>query len=178
MKLLNTIAALALTAAPALAFDEGAFTGQQIVQTKLNALGYDVGRPDGVMGKKTLAAIKTDAEKHGYEASVSGFQNYYIRTTIEGSKPLERESLENEAKELIGTRLMDPYSAQYKDWTVLPSGNLCVKVNAKNALGAYTGYKEWHVKVSYISALLGGDPSVFSPTEDEYINFWRCMLDG
>lgn len=163
---------------PALSFDEGTFTGQQIVQTKLNELGYDVGKPDGVPGKRTMTGIQMDAKKKGYEASVSGFQDYYISETVKGSKPLDNIDLQASIKEKMHGVLLDPYSAEYMDWTLLPSGNICVKINAKNSLGAYTGYKEWHVKVNYITTLLGGAPSPLEPNPNENINFWRCVMDG
>lgn len=148
---------------------EGVFVGQLIAQAKLNKLGYDIGKPDGKIGPKTLAAIKNDAEKHGYEATISGFQSHYLKKVIEGSKPVESEDVKEKVKKAIGDTLLDPYSAMYEDWRYLPSGAVCVDVNAKNAFGAYVGK---HPK--YVTVLFG---MALPPPENENLNFWQCYLD-
>lgn len=149
--------------------DEDVFAGQYVAQQKLNKLGYDVGKPDGVIGSKTLTAIKVDAEKNGYEASTWGFQEYYIGKTVEGSKPFENEEIKEKIKEAIGDNLLDPYSAVYEDWRILPSGAVCVDVNAKNAYGAYVGKQP-----TYIPLIFGFPGPIAS---SQHLNSWRCYLD-
>ncbi len=148
---------------------EGIFAGQLMAQVKLKKLGYDVGKPDGKIGPKTLAAVKKDAEKHGYEPTISGFQDFYIERVIKGSKSVESEEVKDKAKKAIGDTLLDPYTAIYEDWRYLPSGAICVDVNAKNAYGAYAGKQP-----KYVQPLFG---TVIPPSTNQNLNFWQCYLD-
>lgn len=149
--------------------DDGTIAGHLVVQVKLNRLGYDVGKPDGIIGSKTLAAIVEDAAKENYNPTIRDFQQHYLEKTIRGSKPYENEEVISAIKESIGDNLLDPYSAVYDDWRMLPSGAVCVDVNAKNSFGAYVGSREFYVPLFF------GKP--MSSSSSEHINFWQCTLD-
>lgn len=140
-----------------------------VAQQKLDFMGYDVGEADGIIGPKTLEAIRKDAELKGYEASMEKFQEFYLGEMIRGSKPYENEEVKKKIKEAIGVKLLDPYSAVYDKWSILPSGAICVDVNAKNAYGAFTGSRPYYATVFF--------NNVSIPFNDENLNFWSCYLD-
>lgn len=51
------------------------------------------------------------------------------------------------AKELVAARLLDPRSAQFED-VVSGDGVVCGRVNAKNRMGGYVGFKRFVVDVA------------------------------
>jgi hypothetical protein len=75
--------------------------------------------------RKTIIAAVAAACFIGLVAGAYfGFQEYRLR----------------QLKATVGAHLMDPFSAQYRD-VAEKNGVICGEVNAKNQMGAYTGYK-------------------------------------
>ncbi|MDB6181977.1 peptidoglycan-binding domain-containing protein [Paracoccus fistulariae] len=149
--------------------DHGTIAGHFVAQQKLEFMGYDVGKADAIIGPKTLEAIRKDAELKGYEASMEKFQEFYIGEVIRGSKPYDNEEVKKRITEAVGEKLLDPYSAVYDNWRILPSGAICVDVNAKNTYGAFTGSTPYYATVIFNTVMI--------PFHDENLNFWSCYLD-
>lgn len=50
-----------------------------------------------------------------------------------------------DAKQILEEHLRDPEATRYKDVFVTKSGNVCGRVNGKNAYGGYVGYTPFYV---------------------------------
>lgn len=73
IRILAILLALLLAAAPAMAFEshKRGDKGEAVkeLQTRLNDLGYAVGTPDGIFGKKSEEAVKSFQKDQGLEAT-------------------------------------------------------------------------------------------------------------
>lgn len=150
MKPMTRIAAillvLALAAAPALAFenqqrgDKG--TAVQEMQTRLNELGYSVGTPDGIFGKKSEEAVRSFQKDHGLE--ITGVVDEAMwemlfgdaGSSAEAGEKLGEATIEGVAYERVAdvtslTDLMDPimkYVDPSADGSSGIDGNVCVNM--------------------------------------------------
>jgi hypothetical protein len=61
-----------------------------------------------------------------------------------------------EAKQIATHSLLDPEATRFRDLFVSKSGDVCGELNAKNAYGAYTGYKRFFVHALTRRALIDG----------------------
>ena len=79
-------------------------------------------------------------------------------------------------KEAVGKELADPFSAQY-DWQPVKSEMLyCGWVNAKNKLGAYTGYQPF--MVLYSVGNKSGKVSIYSTDLEPHVVTPMCLKEG
>lgn len=62
--------------------------------------------------------------------------------------PIFTAEQQSAIKEAVGRKLNDPFSAQYEWQPVQDDASYCGWVNAKNAFGAYVGYKPFFVLYS------------------------------
>jgi peptidoglycan hydrolase-like protein with peptidoglycan-binding domain len=150
------------------------------LQQKINTLGFDIGQPDGVAGAMTLAAIREIGDEKGFEPTVQGAYKFYARNFFENAKPLEDEEAIAKLNETLEDKLLDPFSAQYKNIVILPSGNICGSVNSKNSYGAYTGYQQFFA-MSF-NQVVGSKTiwAVFAPIVDDESSSraqMHCLLD-
>lgn len=149
------------------------------IQIKLDSLGYEIGPHDGVMGNRTRAAMADLAAERGFDPSSDGMISYYMNAYYQYGSPITDEVEIEQVKTALGQLLLDPFSARIKDVLLLPSGNICGLVNAKNTYGAYTGFQHF-MALSIDPVFEGGEKFIFSPTVDgpdsrkaEYL----CLLD-
>ena len=78
-------------------------------------------------------------------------------------------------RDAVGRKLADPFSAQY-EWQAVRSDTLyCGWVNAKNQLGAYTGYRPFMVLYAITAS---GKPLVMSADLDPDIVTPMCLKEG
>ena len=112
------------------------------LQTKIDSLGYDIGKPDGVAGKRTINALREIGAEEGFEptpaAAVSHYMSKYYATIEE--IPEDGEDMKH-VKETFEDVLLDPFSARFKDIVMTDNGNVCGLVNSKNSYGAYAGFR-------------------------------------
>lgn len=154
------------------------------LQFALAQHGLYSGTVDGLDGPGTRAAIRSFAERFGIEASfwpVASKMSVNTTWEVEWTDAVEKAVIEN-----LETSLLDARSARIDDRILYRTNNgasACIKVNAKNALGAYTGY-HWLffsiVEVNYPeSSLLKLDDTAFAvgpaQIEADTAEAW-CML--
>lgn len=145
------------------------------IQLKLNSIGFDVGEPDGVAGKRTMDAITKAAKSYGFEPDKKGFVDYFTFLSFDNRASLTAGPELEAIKSAVGGQLKDPFSAQFKDLFKFPSGRVCGMVNGKNAFGAYSG---WTPFMAY-AVELGGTfmPGVAFVDGETSIAFYHCLLD-
>lgn len=91
-----------------------------------------------------------------------------------GSQP--PAAVQTAVKEAVGKELADPFSAQY-DWqTVKSEVAYCGWVNAKNQLGAYTGYQPFFVL--YAVNAKSGQAKVYDVDMEPNIVTPMCLRNG
>jgi hypothetical protein len=118
------------------------------LQRELNRMGFPVGEPDGIAGKKTRIAISSYATSNNISQTFEAvFLNLY-RRHIENQTVVENSNLPQAMKEAINSMFNDPYSTRFSNVTVreLSSGLkiYCGSVNGKNAYGAYVGAMKFY----------------------------------
>ena len=150
------------------------------IQIKLNTLGANLGRPDGVLGPKTQAAINEHAKQMGFKPNPEAMIDFYQKRYWFETEPLLDGPLYEKVIASFEDVLFDPYSAKFKDIVVQPSGNICGLVNAKNQMGAYTGYRQFmnvsgSFSVSSEPIYIVMPPSIEQPGTNKETYF--CWLD-
>lgn len=85
-------------------------------------------------------------------------------------------------KATVGAHLLDPYSAQYRDIRE-KDGAICGEVNAKNRMGAYTGYTLFvyvngEVHFEDVTDIDSSDSQTKLKALKEHISFLRLALDN
>ncbi|AZV00286.1 peptidoglycan-binding protein [Paracoccus kondratievae] len=150
-----------------------------IAQTKLNSLGLDVGKPDGRMGPVTRKALKAAAERYGFEPTLGDMFKYFAVDTVKREIKVKDEAIIQAVKDAVGDGLKDPFSAQYRNFRILPSGRICGEVNAKNTYGAYVG---WTTFITHGGPLkIGGSysrPSVHVDDGETELAAMSCLIDA
>ena len=145
-RMLAIVLALLLVAAPALAFenykrgDKGAEVKE--LQTRLNELGYSVGTPDGIFGKKSEEAVKRFQKDSGLEVTgevdEATWESLFsdADSAPDGSGTLDEATIEGVVYERVSdvdslVALMDPIM-KYVDPAADASngfdGNVCVNM--------------------------------------------------
>ncbi len=114
------------------------------MQQKLANAGYVVGKADGVAGKKTKGALRLFAQQMGFEPTPEAMYDFFGKRYYQVATPLGDEANMNAVRRALEEVLFDTSSARLKDVVVLPSGNVCGYVNAKNRFGAYVGFTRFH----------------------------------
>jgi len=168
---------IALAAGAALAGPAWADLDQEIyhIQLKLNAIGYDTGKPDGVAGRKTREAIGAAAGQFGFAPTPEGLIEYFTTEALKARVALEPGPEMDAVKAGVGNHLKDPFSAEYKDVYRLPSGKVCGLVNGKNAFGAYAGWTPFMTLPMNMS--WGYSPGIAVLDGETGMAFYHCMLD-
>lgn len=138
-----SILSLVVMAAANVAHAEDSALIRQL-QSDLKFVGYDIGEPDGVMGKKTKDAIADYKKKMGLSQGAS-IATVLVSVQIASRDVYEINKSDKEAVvNDLDRRLKDPYSAHYywsNGWTKKNGGGtwVCGMVNAKNSYGGYVG---------------------------------------
>ena len=145
------------------------------IQTTLSDHGYDVGKPDGLIGKRTRQALQSFSEKHGSPTDPEALGGWFISTMLKNREEITDPEYLEKIRNAVGDKMKDPSSAIIKDVfiNVGPDGRfICGEVNGKNSYGAYSGYTSFH---SLGEELFGGLP-LFVIDEERYgLSFYRCM---
>ncbi|MCE6959561.1 hypothetical protein LAZ40_10890 [Cereibacter sphaeroides] len=171
------VAGLPMTA-PASADEIGTIMS---IQWKLKDLGYDIGEPDGVAGKRTKAALADLAAKEGFKPTATSMVSHYRKLTRQAAVPLDDPAAMDALRAAFEDVLLDASSARFQEVVILPSGHICGKVNSKNLYGAYVGYAHF---ATYGSRLTLSDPPrwiILQPSVDKAGSSTyrlQCDLDG
>lgn len=83
-------------------------------------------------------------EKKGYAVIITFAVLILPAGLFIGHETFRPPTLEETAKARVRMRLKDPYSAQFRN-----QRGVCGEVNAKNAMGAFTGYKRFVAATDY-----------------------------
>ena len=171
LKVLITLLAFLPTFSSAQTFQDVFFS-----QSKLTALGYDVGESDGRMGPSTQRGLDAASVEYGFEPNTRGLIRYFSVDTISRRFQLDDGSLKTAIIDDVNNKLLDPFSSQFRYFYQLPSGSVCGEVNAKNTYGAYTGWTPFFVTAT---TPIGDKFYVMSVLNNPAVNFARyyCMLD-
>lgn len=150
------------------------------IQIKLDTLGYSIGSHDGILGPKTRSALANHAKEMGFEPTPAAMMDFYQNRYWFETEPVKEGPLYQELMDSFEDVLLDPYSARFKDIVVQPSGNICGMVNAKNRMGAYTGYRHF---MSLSTSMTIGSETIYlvMPPQIEEANSnkqtYFCWLD-
>ncbi len=150
------------------------------IQTKLNNAGFEAGEPDGIAGRRTLGALAEMGASMGFEATPEAMLSFFQKRYYRVAEPITNERNLAAVKRPLEDVLLDPYSAKYKDIVIMPTGNICGYVNAKNRFGAYVGYRRFFALSIFSNVFSDGDLHVFSAQvdgEDSNRAEYFCILD-
>lgn len=136
--------------------------------------GYDVGKPDGVIGPKSKKIISEFAVDYDAPTDANLLFNWMISESAKNSEKIEDESILQEIQSKVAEQLKDPESVQIRKVRLHhgPSGDfVCGEVNGRNSYGAYAGYTPF----LSLGAYTGNFAMFYVDTEPYGIAFYQCL---
>lgn len=144
------------------------------LQQALKDHGYDIGKPDGIIGPKSKEKIAEFAVDYDAPTELNLLFSWMIGESVKNSEDIEDESILQEIQSKVAEQLKDPESAQIRKVRLHhgPSGAfVCGEVNGKNDYGAYAGYSPFFS----LGAYTGNFAMFYVDTEPYGVAFYKCL---
>jgi len=151
------------------------------LQFELKAHGFDVGEPDGKIGKKTRSAIQGFADRYNAPINPDELITYMVRRHYATFEPITDDATIELIRVGVGKELKDPDSAKVRNLKRVTAADgskfICGEVNGKNSYGAYAGFVPFR---SYGNVNVTNPFQISTPYSVEKDGstfvFWMCKL--